>query len=243
MRKFIGVAAELAFAFCFPAEASVVSFTGTGTFSAISGCNGLPSCSITNSGHQLNMSGFDPVHGFQPSTLAANSITGSFVVPPSYHDYVIGELTWVNRATYLTDSDFLVQYTYALSFSSPSVTSDSQAFNLEIKQTTNPAGDKIFNLTGSTLSNLGPFLLNGVSISDVHFSMSGAGSFNAATGLWKNPEGGTSHLYITADFALSVPTVPSVPAVPEPSTWAMMMLGFAGIGALVRRRQLHRLIV
>jgi hypothetical protein len=32
-------------------------------------------------------------------------------------------------------------------------------------------------------------------------------------------------------------TGPTVGAVPEPSTWAMMILGFAGIGFMVYRRK------
>jgi PEP-CTERM motif len=34
----------------------------------------------------------------------------------------------------------------------------------------------------------------------------------------------------------SISTVSSVSAVPEPSTWAMMILGFAGVGAMAYRR-------
>ena len=33
------------------------------------------------------------------------------------------------------------------------------------------------------------------------------------------------------------PYTPAVAAVPEPSTWAMMLLGFAGIGVLAYRRK------
>jgi hypothetical protein len=29
----------------------------------------------------------------------------------------------------------------------------------------------------------------------------------------------------------------SLTAVPEPTTWAMMLLGFGGIGAMIRRRR------
>ncbi|HEV2594761.1 MAG TPA: PEPxxWA-CTERM sorting domain-containing protein [Sphingomicrobium sp.] len=36
-----------------------------------------------------------------------------------------------------------------------------------------------------------------------------------------------------ADFVLTAETAPSVP---EPSAWAMMILGFAGIGFMIRRR-------
>ena len=39
------------------ANATVVTFTGTGAFSNVTNCGGSPTCSITNSGTQLNMSG------------------------------------------------------------------------------------------------------------------------------------------------------------------------------------------
>jgi hypothetical protein len=38
----------------------------------------------------------------------------------------------------------------------------------------------------------------------------------------------TAHLFVVA---------PAVPAIPEPSTWAMMILGFAGIGFMAYRRK------
>jgi len=43
-----------------------------------------------------------------------------------------------------------------------------------------------------------------------------------------NPEGNVSKLKITADFTAGVP---------EPSTWAMMILGFAGVGFMAYRRR------
>jgi hypothetical protein len=38
-------------------------------------------------------------------------------------------------------------------------------------------------------------------------------------------------------FSLSVDSVTQTSAVPEPATWAMMMLGFVGIGAMTYRRK------
>jgi hypothetical protein len=35
---------------------------------------------------------------------------------------------------------------------------------------------------------------------------------------------------------------PPVPAVPEPSTWAMMILGFAGVGFMAYRRCKHAML-
>jgi hypothetical protein len=42
-------------------------------------------------------------------------------------------------------------------------------FNLNIQQTTNPAPDNVFNISQTTLNNLGPLTFNGVTVSDVHF--------------------------------------------------------------------------
>jgi hypothetical protein len=95
-------------------------------------------------------------------------------------------------------------------------------------QPTNPTGDTVSGFTISTLGGLGPFNLNGVTISDLNFSEIGGGTYNTVTQHWDNPEGATSHLYITADFTA---------AVPEPSTWAMMILGFGGIGFMAYRRR------
>jgi hypothetical protein len=205
------------------ANAATVTFLGDGGFSNVQGCGGgFPGCSITNGGNQLHMSGFNN------STLVANDISGTNV-GLNQDDYIIGELTWVNRASYFTDQNFNVNYTFTLTFSSPSNSSDFQTFDLNIQQPTNPTGDKIFNLTQATLNGLGPFSLNGVTVSDIKFHEVGDGSYDGTK--WKNPEGGTSHLYITADFTAAVA------AVPEPSTWAMMILGFAGVGFVAYRRR------
>ena len=98
-------------------------------------------------------------------------------------------------------------------------------FNLNIRQTTNPAPENVFNIGQALLNNLGPFTLNGVTVSDIHFVEYGDGWYGGSK--WTNPEGGTSTLKIVADFTSPV----AAPPVPEPSTWAMMILGFAGASA------------
>ena len=89
----------------------------------------------------------------------------------------------------------------------------------------------VFNISQATLNNLGPFILNGVEISDIHFVEYGDGWYDGSK--WVNPEGGTSTLKIVADFK----DVIAAPPVPEPSTWAMMILGFAGVGFMAYRRK------
>jgi hypothetical protein len=209
--------------------ATVVNFNSDGNFSNVSNCGGSPSCSITNSGNVLKMSGAT-WPGYQSSTLSITDITSPNITT-NQNDYVIGKITWVNRATYNTDQDFNVKYTFSLSFTSPNVSSDFQVFNLNITQPTNPTPDNVFNISQTTLNNLGPFTLNGVTVSDIHFAEYGDGWYNGSK--WTNPEGGTSTLKILADFTFAT----SVPPVPEPSTWAMMILGFGGVGFMAYRRK------
>jgi PEP-CTERM motif len=202
------------------ASAAIVSFTGNGTFSNITNCGGgFPGCSVTGGGNVLDMSGGNN------STLTITDVSNS--VSTNTNDTEIGRITWVNRPSTRTDQNFNVRYTYALSFTSPSVTSDSQIFNLNITQPTNPPGDNVFNISNLTLSGLGPFTLAGVNVSDIKFSLLGAtGAYNGTD--WTNPEGGISTLRLTADFTA---------AVPEPSTWAMMIIGFAGLALAQSRRR------
>jgi len=209
------------------ANAATVSFTGNGNFSSVSGC-GFAGCSISPSGNVLDMSGNNN------STLTITDITGNNVAT-NQNDYVIGQLTWVNRASTGADQNFNVQYSYELNFSGPG-NSDTVNFNLNLQQITNNSGDLIFSLLQSTLNGLGPFNVAGVTVSDIKFQLANGtnGTYNPGTGLWTNPDPAnnngqvTSVMYITADFTA---------AVPEASTWAMMILGFAGVGFLAYRRR------
>jgi hypothetical protein len=212
-----------------PANAAVVSFTGDGNFSNVTNCSsGSPGCSITNSGNLLKMSGASNQN--KPSTLTITDITGTNI-STNQNDYVIGKITWVNLATYNTDQNFNVKYTFSLNFTSPNTAFDAQIFNLNIQQTTNPAPDNVFNISQALLNNLGPFTLNGVTVSDIHFVEYGDGWYDGSK--WTNPEGKTSTLKILADFTFAT----AAPPVPEPSTWAMMILGFGGVGFMAYRRK------
>jgi hypothetical protein len=55
---------------------------------------------------------------------------------------------------------------------------------------------------------------------------------NTNNGIFGGPSGGHSALYFEGTVSFD-----TVSAVPEPSTWAMMLLGFAGIGYGVYRRK------
>jgi len=53
-----------------------------------------------------------------------------------------------------------------------------------------------------------------------------------------DPDGSTDTIVKLADFSLV-----QISAVPEPSTWAMLILGFAGVGFMARRRHEKHLTV
>jgi|EndMetStandDraft_5_1072996.scaffolds.fasta_scaffold309953_1 hypothetical protein len=211
------------------ANAALVNFTGNGNFSNISNCGGgSPGCSISGGGNVLDMSGGNN------STLTITDVTGTNV-PTNQNDFVIGQITWVNRASSNTDQNFNVQYSFTLDFAGPG-NSDTVTFNLNIQQLTNSAGDLVFNLLQSTLAGLGPFNVAGVTVSDIKFQLAAGtnGTYNPVTGQWSNPDPAnqfgsvTSIMNITADFTA---------AVPEASTWAMMILGFVGVGFMAYRRR------
>jgi hypothetical protein len=235
LKKGIKIAAASLFAILLhsQANATTVAFSGTGAFSNVTNCQGgSGGCSITatgggNGNTQLNMSGTSGV-----STLVANPINTNINVTSFSNDVTIGELTWVNNATRNADQSFNVNYTFTLHFTLPNNVQDSELFSLLVQQPTNPPGDVISGLTiAAQPIGLGPFTLNGITVSDIHFSLLApvASGETFTGGVWDNPEGNTSQLVLTADFAVA--------AVPEPSTWAMIILGFAGIGFLSYRRK------
>ena len=139
-----------------PANAALVHFISDGAFTNVTNCSGgSPGCDITNNGNVLKMSGAT-WPGHNPSTLTITDYDKT--ISTNKDDYVIGKITWVNLATYNTDQNFNVNYTFSLT--SPSDVVHSQLFNLNIQQTTNPSPDNVFNISQATLNNLGSFTLN-----------------------------------------------------------------------------------
>jgi choice-of-anchor C domain-containing protein len=87
-----------------------------------------------------------------------------------------------------------------------------------------------FDTTGKTVTNMG--------WTPVSFNFTATGSTETLTFLSTTTGDSGNSTYPTA-FGPALDNV-SVTAVPEPSTWAMMILGFLGVGLVAQRRK-HKL--
>lgn len=100
----------------------------------------------------------------------------------------------------------------------------------------NPFDASLFaSLNGTPISTVfsADSLTNGWLHYSTTFTSNNASSFNFAL----NFQGGGN---TAADFVVDNVTVANVSAVPEPSTWAMMLLGFIGVGVVGFRKRKDR---
>jgi hypothetical protein len=141
----------------------------------------------------------------------------------------IGQLTWSNTPilSVLGPETFDAVWTLSVNLTIPTAESDSQAFDLHIVNTPNPASDQI-TLTVADLSNVSLTFDNGVVISNLDYVVkSNNGEFDESTNTWTNPEGKTSVLVVTG----------TVSAVPEPGTLILLGTGLAGVAAEAWRKR------
>ncbi|WP_293677320.1 PEPxxWA-CTERM sorting domain-containing protein [uncultured Phenylobacterium sp.] len=125
----------------------------------------------------------------------------------------------------------------------PTVTATSELVSLGLTSIPGQIDDPtianlVFTYNGPDFQTSGgpfePVDFNGIGARSI-FSGLGADTFAAVT-VKNNPDntpGGTG----TPIFDQGFVTVPLATAVPEPATWAMMVLGFGGAGALIRSRR------
>jgi len=228
----ISAAALLAVIASSQANAAVVQGSSSGAFAKPGG-----------SLFDTSVAGTIGFGGSNPSFLVANPV--NFSVNTNTNDTPIGLLTWTNNVTTGGPSSGNFSYTITINFTTPTGVA-SQPYTLTFSQPNNPAGDLI-----QTFSNIPSFVVGGITVSDIHWSLLSGhvgttgplGSDPSASfinGVWFNPDNNTgtiehpgpgyvSTLQLTADF--------TGPTVPEASTWAMMILGFAGVGFMAYRRR------
>ena len=116
-------------------------------------------------------------------------------------------------------------------------------YTLTALSLTVPGGSTTFNTSNSALQfALGPTLVLGGNVNGVDNILTGANddffvNFDATL----NSQSATLSYYVANTQTVPFTTVtitrgsPTAP-VPEPATWAMMLVGFAGIGIALRRR-------
>ena len=229
MNMTIKLAAAGLFAVLATSQASAVTVTGSGSgvFATLPGCAG---CSLSNSNTQISFGG-NPASNIVANNSPINIPT---LNAATGNDVEILRLTWTNNETVGgTTSVKNFTYTYTLNFTSPGSGSDTDVFTLTFVQPTNPPGDTVTGLklllgSGSTALST---TIAGLNLSDFKWSLlppNTGESYNPMTGVWNNPEDNISRLVLTADITA---------AVPEASTWAMMILGFAGVGFMAYRRR------
>ena len=98
------------------------------------------------------------------------------------------------------------------------------------------AGDIVSNGDVTALNNLLSTAGGQVLIGFHWGNVPGADGNVSAFYLWNNAATGSIHLTNTEGWSNAV-LYTAKPAVPEPATWAMMLLGFGGIGLTMRRNR------
>jgi hypothetical protein len=225
-------AGAVALMLALPGSAFATSITGSssGTFS---GVNCTASCGTSSGNTELDFGTyyffFIP---FGTSTITAVPL--SFNVNTTATGVQLAELTWDNQTTDTANSshnpDVTAKWNFGIHFTSPSNVTDSGAYNLAIDQTNNP------NIADTvTFSVATPLVLTfgNVTVSNLRFVEVGDGSF--ANNVWTDPEGGTSHLFLEADFTNTQAGQQSSP-VPEPGSMMLLGTGLLGLASGVRRR-------
>jgi hypothetical protein len=100
-------------------------------------------------------------------------------------------------------------------------------------------------VSGSDLTALNNLLATagGQVVLGLHWgNVPGAAGNVSAFYLWDNATAGSIRLTDTQGYSNAVLYRATTPPVPEPATWAMMLVGFGGIGMAMRRRRRNTIL-
>lgn len=154
--------------------------------------------------------------------------SSAYVVTPSSN---LGTNPNVNYAVDGLTGSFTVDFNLALTAGANFVASLTQSFT--------SAADKISNLTLTLFYNGNPVstgnAVTTLTLPPLGHQDAGVASLASLAGNYILEITGTSPG--TASLRVSGNTTTIAPAVPEPATWAMMIIGFMGVGFLAYRRR------
>lgn len=174
--------------------------------------------------------------GSTNGTVNAYRINSIYAVSDQFILTSAATITGFTFGGWTYPNDLITNVTYGFS-NSPDFASDGVASLLGGAALGPSYGIGFYDVRDYTATISSVFLNPGT----YYFSLQNAVTSGNNGGFWdQNGSAGVSFqsnngaLGITHAFTL---TSDSVPAVPEPTTWAMMLLGFAGIGFAMRRRR------
>jgi hypothetical protein len=122
---------------------------------------------------------------------------------------------------YITDTDF-------------AASTGSNGFLSTLTSNTLPAGWTVTEMTFVSSANA---QFTGTQIASHMFSSIGTSSIGALTPVGPGPYSITEKYHIVAVGAGNSNSTIDVFSIPEPTTWALMIMGFGGVGAMVRNRR------
>jgi len=240
--KIVSFAAILALSTAAPVFAADVEGTASATF-----VNPTPSGSpvvVTGVGTSFFTYGDNTGTGTPPNSLSF-AATGSGFASAFETPFKVGTLTYFNGTTGVGTSPDSIDFNLATNFTNPALGLVQTIFSLGLVITPNggvdPDADADFVNLPSTFT---PTIFN---ISGTNYTVKLVGFENVVGDGFLASSGTQLHvregLTATADLFAEVTsdTSGTIGAVPEPSTWAMMLLGFCGVGFVAHRRRRQHL--
>jgi hypothetical protein len=230
MKKLIAIVAAVAALGSVPAIAADVVGSASAVFS-----NPTPSGTVFTGNNTNNFHYGDNTGTGTPQnqlTFTGATFSSAFETP-----FLVGSLFYFNGTTGVGTNPTAVDLVLSTNFSTPSLPTVVSSFGLSLivtPNTSDPDASADFVVLPSIFS---PTVFN---IGGTNYTVKLTGFGNVVGDGFLESSGTQLHvregLSATADLFAEVTTDISG-GVPEPSTWAMMILGFAGVGVMAYRRK------